>query len=302
MRTTRHLLVIAVLSAYSFADAQTYYGSGYTIIEGAEPGQIASDLNARVFKTINAYNVEDGLRQLLAGSGWELAQTDNADPQIWRLYRQPWPENKRTINPMPLGEALSWIAGEGWVLVSDPVNRLVSFEINTRYAARPAPAVNAVTTTTSLPSSTTNTYPSGNSTYVDVPYSGSMSQISTLNNQTPTYYSQKNYSNSYTDYPPTTYSKPTTYYHDEIPIPEKQTQKTRRKKATTKVENKTTDSSALSTNTEKTVASKDTHHKATAPVDVGECLYMHYLAEKKTARNFAKERATARVVGVSRGA
>ena len=35
---------------------------------------------------------------------------------------------------------------------------------------------------------------------------------------------------------------------------------------------------------------------------VGECLYMHYLAEKKTARNFAKERATARGVGVSRGA
>ena len=33
---------------------------------------------------------------------------------------------------------------------------------------------------------------------------------------------------------------------------------------------------------------------------VGERLYMHYLAEKKTARNFAKERATARVYGVSR--
>ena len=97
-----------------------------------------------VFKSIDAYSVQEGLEQLLQGSGWALAGADNADPQIWRLYRQPWPDNKRTLNPMPLARALEWVAGDGWSLVVDPVNRLVSFEVNARYAARPTPAAATV--------------------------------------------------------------------------------------------------------------------------------------------------------------
>ena len=120
--------------------AQTYYGNGYTIIEQGTVDDRLSGLDAMVFKSIDAYSVQEGLEQLLQGSGWALAGTDNADPQIWRLYRQPWPDNKRTLNPMPLARALEWVAGDGWALVVDPVNRLVSFEVNARYAARPTPA------------------------------------------------------------------------------------------------------------------------------------------------------------------
>lgn len=120
--------------------AQTYYGNGYTIVEPEAVDDRLSGLDAMVFKTVDAYSVQEGLEQLLQGSGWALAGADNADPQIWRLYRQPWPDNKRTLNPMPLARALEWVAGDGWALVVDPVNRLVSFEVNARYAARPTPA------------------------------------------------------------------------------------------------------------------------------------------------------------------
>ena len=124
--------------------AQTYYGNGYTIIEQGTVDDRLSGLDAMVFKSIDAYSVQEGLEQLLQGSGWALAGADNADPQIWRLYRQPWPDNKRTLNPMPLARALEWVAGDGWALVVDPVNRLVSFEVNARYAARPTPAAATV--------------------------------------------------------------------------------------------------------------------------------------------------------------
>lgn len=141
---TRPVLLFSALALALGAQAQTYYGNGYTIVEQGTVDDRLSGLDAMVFKTIDAYSVQEGLEQLLQGSGWALAGADNADPQIWRLYRQPWPDNKRSINPMPLSQALSWVAGDGWSLVVDPVNRLVSFEINVRYAARPTPTAATV--------------------------------------------------------------------------------------------------------------------------------------------------------------
>ncbi|WP_298080316.1 hypothetical protein [uncultured Cardiobacterium sp.] len=144
---TRPVLLFSALALALGAQAQTYYGNGYTIVESGEVNDRLSGLDAMVFKTIDAYSVQEGLEQLLQGSGWALAGADNADPQIWRLYRQPWPDNKRSINPMPLARALSWVAGDGWSLVVDPVNRLVSFEVNVRYAERPAPVAATVANT-----------------------------------------------------------------------------------------------------------------------------------------------------------
>ena len=151
---TRPVLLFSALALALGAQAQTYYGNGYTIVEQGTVDDRLSGLDAMVFKTIDAYSVQEGLEQLLQGSGWALAGADNADPQIWRLYRQPWPDNKRSINPMPLSQALSWVAGDGWSLVVDPVNRLVSFEVNARYAARPAPTAATVANAPAAPTDT----------------------------------------------------------------------------------------------------------------------------------------------------
>lgn len=128
-------------------NAQTYYGNGYTIIEGVNADTLPDDLDARVFKSISARTVEDGLHQLLEGSGWALAGYVSADPDIYRLYRQPYADNKRSISPMPLSAALQWIAGDGWDLVVDRVNRLVSFEVRGRYARKPVAVQPSITTT-----------------------------------------------------------------------------------------------------------------------------------------------------------
>lgn len=195
---------VATLFVVTVAGAQTYYGNGYTIVEGTDSGQLASDLDSKVFKSINAYSVEDGLRQLLAGSGWELAQPMHADPQIWRLYRQPWPDNKRTISPMPLGEALSWVAGDGWTLVVDPVNRLVSFEVAPRYThaallARPTtPSSVAAPAAAPMP---TTAY--GNDVYADISPGNSQPSLQAPYGS----YGTSSYTNSY---PPTSQPLTTT--------------------------------------------------------------------------------------------
>lgn len=186
---------VATLFVATAVGAQTYYGNGYTIVEGTDSGQLASDLDAKVFKTINAYSVEDGLRQLLSGSGWELAQPIHADPQIWRLYRQPWPDNKRTISPMPLGEALSWVAGDGWALVVDPVNRLISFEVSPRYAHAALPARPTTSSSAATPAAApmpTTAY--GNDVYADIPPGNSQPSL-----QAPfgSSYGTSSYTNSY---------------------------------------------------------------------------------------------------------
>lgn len=167
--TTRKILSVVVAASVFAGQAQTYYGNGYTIVEQGTVDDRLSGLDAVVFKSINAYSVQEGLEQLLQGSGWALAGADNADPQIWRLYRQPWPDNKRTLNPMPLSQALSWVAGDGWSLVVDPVNRLVSFEVNARYAARPAPTA---ATVANAPAAPTDTVPpvSGTTRVSPAPY------------------------------------------------------------------------------------------------------------------------------------
>lgn len=137
MTRNTFLLPVILTAVGMSAQAQTYYGNGYTIVEGGL--STGDDLDAKVFKTISAYNVEEGLHQLLQGSGWTLAGYASADPGIWRLYQQPYPDNKRTISPMGLADALQWIAGDGWELVVDRVNRLISFEVSVRYAPVPVP-------------------------------------------------------------------------------------------------------------------------------------------------------------------
>lgn len=114
------------------AQAQTYYVNGYTLI-AEDTAQVGDDLNIMVYKNINAQTVEAGLQQLLTGSGWQLATRENADPDIIRLYQQNYPDFKRHLTPIKLSHALQHIAGNAWDLVVDPVNKLVSFQLNQSY-------------------------------------------------------------------------------------------------------------------------------------------------------------------------
>lgn len=131
--TGKKWLLASVLGACCLtAQAQSYYGNGYTII-AEERSHRSDDLSVMVYKNIKAKNVKYGLQQLLRGSGWRLAERKNADPNIARLYRQAYPDFKRRLNPIKLSDALQYVAGNAWDLVIDPVNKLVSFQLNHDY-------------------------------------------------------------------------------------------------------------------------------------------------------------------------
>ena len=72
--------------------------------------------------------IGEALEATLAPSGYRLAAEDNADPQREILLALPLPEAHRTIGPLPRREILAVLAGPVWILIEDPVHRLVSFD------------------------------------------------------------------------------------------------------------------------------------------------------------------------------
>ena len=176
-RTRRYRLLTATLlvlaaSAAAAAPQGEYYGSGYTIISQAHGND---DLQATVYRQLAPGTVGQALPQLLDGTGWRLADRYAADDRIYRLYDQPLPEHKLRIGPMPLDQALTWIAGEGWALVVDPVNRLVSFEVEARYDARPPRS----TLRSPAPARVTDNVDTTKPVYADLPPQGTFPAVQT---------------------------------------------------------------------------------------------------------------------------
>ena len=176
-RTRRYRLLTATLlvlaaSAAAAAPQGEYYGSGYTIISQAHGND---DLQATVYRQLAPGTVGQALPQLLDGTGWRLADRYAADDRIYRLYDQPLPEHKLRIGPMPLDQALTWIAGDGWALVVDPVNRLVSFEVEARYDARPPRS----TLRSPAPARVTDNVDTTTPVYADLPPQGTFPAVQT---------------------------------------------------------------------------------------------------------------------------
>ena len=176
-RTRRYRLLTATLlvlaaSAAAAAPQGEYYGSGYTIISQAHGND---DLQATVYRQLAPGTVGQALPQLLDGTGWRLADRYAADDRIYRLYDQPLPEHKLRIGPMQLDQALTWIVGEGWALVVDPVNRLVSFEVEARYDARPPRS----TLRSPAPARVTDNVDTTTPVYADLPPQGTFPAVQT---------------------------------------------------------------------------------------------------------------------------
>ena len=99
---------------------------------------VALDLDQTVYLRVRGRSVLEGLREILHGTGYRLAEPAAADPAIGRLYDQPYPDGQREIGPRALGAALERLAGPAWQVVEDPVNRRVSFEVKAAYRSPPA--------------------------------------------------------------------------------------------------------------------------------------------------------------------
>lgn len=79
--------------------------------------------------------VGEALHYVLRRSGYRLASAEAADPAASVLAKQPLPEVHRKLGPITVARALGTLAGPAWIMVVDPVHRLVSFELAKEYAA-----------------------------------------------------------------------------------------------------------------------------------------------------------------------
>ncbi len=125
------MAVLGVGASINSINAQMY-GAGYTILNDQTTSH--ADLKQNVHRPlVQASTIRDGLNIVLEGTSWRLAGDSANDPQIFRLFNTPWPQKWRSIGPDQLGNVLTAIGGDGWQLVIDPVNRLVSYEVRPQF-------------------------------------------------------------------------------------------------------------------------------------------------------------------------
>lgn len=127
-------LPLTALLAVPAGHAAPPLHDGYAIVSEAP---VATDLAQTVYLNVRGRTLLEGLLEILRGTGYRLASKAAADPEIGRLYAQPYPEHQRAMGPIELGSALERLAGPAWQVVEDPVNRLVSFEVRTSYPPGP---------------------------------------------------------------------------------------------------------------------------------------------------------------------
>ncbi len=81
----------------------------------------------------NVDTVGLALHEVLAGSGFRLAELRNSDPYVDVLYMSPLPNIHKNLGPAKVRDLLIVLAGPAWQLITDPVNRLVTFDLKERY-------------------------------------------------------------------------------------------------------------------------------------------------------------------------
>ncbi|MCG7932883.1 MAG: hypothetical protein N0C88_01675 [Candidatus Thiodiazotropha lotti] len=85
----------------------------------------------------DSLTVERAMKDLLAGTSYTLTQGFTADPEIRVMLDARLPQHQRSLKHFSVMESLAIIAGNPWLLVVDPVHRMVSFELPYPYQDDP---------------------------------------------------------------------------------------------------------------------------------------------------------------------
>ena len=76
----------------------------------------------------NVQTVGDAVAVVLEEVGYSLSDPATADSRRQRLLKLQLPNTHRKIGPVKVRDMLSTLAGPGWQLIEDPVDRLITFE------------------------------------------------------------------------------------------------------------------------------------------------------------------------------
>ena len=72
--------------------------------------------------------VGEAVDWLLVPAGYRLTRATDASPNLAELMALPLPDVHRSLVGLPVRTALQTLAGPAFILVEDPVHRLVSFQ------------------------------------------------------------------------------------------------------------------------------------------------------------------------------
>ena len=87
---------------------------------------------------VSASIVGDAVETVLEGSGYQLSDSPDHSGERELLLGFALPDVHRTLGPISIRDALKTLAGEGWMLVEDPMHRLVTFRRCERHATSEA--------------------------------------------------------------------------------------------------------------------------------------------------------------------
>ncbi len=133
-RLTPIVLALPLLSSLALAQS-TVMASRYTRVEAVPTAEQRDVLQVVTTITFNheIVTVGDAIEHLLDRSGYRLASQDSVDPLLPVLLQSPLPQVHRQLGPLTVADALRTLASDVWLLVVDPVHRLVSFELRAAY-------------------------------------------------------------------------------------------------------------------------------------------------------------------------
>lgn len=125
---------LTLLASLSFVLQPTYadeiQAGRYSVVSLLPTSAQRDPLSSVVDTTMpdSVTSVGEALDVLLAGSGYRLSKPTTAPALRGTLLALPLPEAHRKLGPLPLRDALQVLTGPAFVLVEDPIHRLVSFE------------------------------------------------------------------------------------------------------------------------------------------------------------------------------
>jgi len=79
-------------------------------------------------------NIGETIAYLLKRSGYQLVQPQSQQIELTEFFLKRLPEVHRHIGPMSLEDALTILTAPAFKLNQDPVSRLISYELDTRFA------------------------------------------------------------------------------------------------------------------------------------------------------------------------
>lgn len=125
---------LTLLASLSFVLQPTYadeiqagrYSAVSLLSTSAQRDPLSSVVDTTMPDSVTS--VGEALDALLAGSGYRLSKPTTAPALRETLLALPLPDAHQELGPLPLREALRVLVGPAFVLVEDPIHRLVSFE------------------------------------------------------------------------------------------------------------------------------------------------------------------------------